>query len=389
MNPHPIDARLESDEEFARRPLTLTPRAAAAIAEMIRTQALNSPWLRVTYEHGAYGMDISEVRPDPAKDLSCNSHGINILVDRRSAVDLIGFEIDFDPTRPAAGFSFRKRTAPNLTRPTPPPLPPPARRAAPPPLPVLPAQPALSAPTTIAPRPSLVLPACILGGFLLIAAIATAVALRIRHAASQRQGFSSAALIAPTRAPAAPAVSTPAPAPGTHPSVAIMAPVPPRPSGERVGVGSPGSAKNEVEKSEMIGDPHSGGAFERLGRTGTPIIGFRITMGTWADQTIVRRLEPIYAGRLVHPGPEVFAARDGYAVDGLTINGDDHITALKIRFTRQQKDNLLAGDSYETDWIGQPTAAATHELSGKGKPVVGIFGRKGLNVDALGLVISK
>jgi hypothetical protein len=112
-------------------------------------------------------------------------------------------------------------------------------------------------------------------------------------------------------------------------------------------------------------------------------------MAKWARQSIVRRIDPIYARNIVRPGPEEFIARVGYAVDSLTINGDDHVTAIKIRFTQQQKDGGLAGDSYETAWIGQPTAAATNELSGEGKPVVGIFGRKGLNVDALGLVILK
>lgn len=139
----------------------------------------------------------------------------------------------------------------------------------------------------------------------------------------------------------------------------------------------------------MIGSDRNGGTFEKTSQTGTPIIGFRITMAKWARQSIVRRIDPIYARNTGGPGPNEFMARDGYAVHSLMINGDDHVTAIKIRFTQLQNSGALAGDSYETDWIGQPTAAATSELSGKGKPVVGIFGRKGLNVDGLGLIILK
>ena len=80
-------------------------------------------------------------------------------------------------------------------------------------------------------------------------------------------------------------------------------------------------------------------------------------------------------------------AKDGYAVGGVYFDGDQHVTAMSIVFMRITANGLNTADTYRSRWIGQPTGRPTELLGGDGKRVVGIYGRKGLNVDALGLIL--
>jgi len=49
---------------------------------------------------------------------------------------------------------------------------------------------------------------------------------------------------------------------------------------------------------------------------------------------------------------------------------------------------LLAGDSYESPWVGLPLKGEPKTL-GDGSPVGGIFGRKGGEIDGFGLILLK
>jgi hypothetical protein len=52
------------------------------------------------------------------------------------------------------------------------------------------------------------------------------------------------------------------------------------------------------------------------------------------------------------------------------------------------KGGLDPATSYVSVWYGKKVGTSQTKLGGDGKIVCGIFGRKGLNVDALGLVMS-
>jgi hypothetical protein len=49
--------------------------------------------------------------------------------------------------------------------------------------------------------------------------------------------------------------------------------------------------------------------------------------------------------------------------------------------------NSSSKDTYLSDWFGTPIDDQPTQLAGHGERVIGICGRKGLNVDALGLVV--
>lgn len=132
----------------------------------------------------------------------------------------------------------------------------------------------------------------------------------------------------------------------------------------------------------------TGGApFETKSPSGQAIVGFRIRMSTWDGLTIVQRLEPVYAGESVVPTPGLCVARPGYAVGALVLDGQNYVTAMRVEFMRITGLQLDPKDSYQSDWFGEPHYAPAHRLGGWGQPVVGIFGRRGLNVDALGLIL--
>jgi hypothetical protein len=62
---------------------------------------------------------------------------------------------------------------------------------------------------------------------------------------------------------------------------------------------------------------------------------------------------------------------------------------VQILFARFKDGKVDLKDSYKSEWIGTPTGGPTTQIAGHGEIVVGTCGRKGLNMDALGLVVRK
>jgi hypothetical protein len=140
-------------------------------------------------------------------------------------------------------------------------------------------------------------------------------------------------------------------------------------------------------KTPMLGATTGGGTFQIAGPGGKePVIGFRIKMAQWDGKSIVRQLQPIYASDNCIATTSMTVAREGYAVGGVIVDGDDQVTAMRIIFMRLQGNALLTQDSYQSDWFGQPTGDPTHVLGANGQLVTGIYGRKGMNFAALGLL---
>jgi hypothetical protein len=137
----------------------------------------------------------------------------------------------------------------------------------------------------------------------------------------------------------------------------------------------------------MLGSTTDGGPFQKYRPDVEQIIGFRVTPAHWDGKTIVRRIEPIYASDNLIVTPGMFVARPGYVVGGLRLNGDEHVTAMQIIFLRDGAGRLNVSDGYVSDWIGMPTDGGSCVLGANGDRVVGIYGRQGLNTDALGLFL--
>ena len=152
-----------------------------------------------------------------------------------------------------------------------------------------------------------------------------------------------------------------------------------------------------VQRSRTIGGD-KGNVFAIIRENGALLTGFAFHVGEYEGNKVVQGIQPIFTtveGKVRGPmlgtpvGLEIAVeAREGYAVAGLTGKGGHVLDGLEVSFMRI-KDSRIAldpADSYASDWIGGPGGEAEAQLGGDGRPVVGIFGRAGVNLDALGVV---
>jgi len=133
-----------------------------------------------------------------------------------------------------------------------------------------------------------------------------------------------------------------------------------------------------------------GGVFKAISPSRQPIVGFRYAVGAWGGKQALAQLDPVFERGLSRGSGTLVMARDGYAVSGLQIDATDLVNAVQIVFARQQADGSLdPADSYTSDWLGAPTGAAGQKLASGTRPLIGIHGRRGAVIDALGLVLDE
>jgi hypothetical protein len=119
------------------------------------------------------------------------------------------------------------------------------------------------------------------------------------------------------------------------------------------------------------------------------LIGLRFTLGNWAGKDALGPLTPIFPSTKDQAAEGMsVVAKDGYAVGGLLVDADDHVTALRIIFMKIDKDKLDPKDTYTSDWLGKPSGVEPRKLAGAGAKIIGIHGRQGLVTDAVGVVLE-
>jgi hypothetical protein len=192
----------------------------------------------------------------------------------------------------------------------------------------------------------------------------------------EHQSLMQAAQVAPKRP--APVAAAP---PGPQPPVAR--PEPPRKPAE-------GELPAGATRSEMVGGK-GGGPFVHVNASAQPVLGFRYSMGHWANREVLRQLDPIYADTAAENDDQAktIAARPGYVVGGLVVDTDGiNAVAVRVIFVLSKDGRVHPAVHYVSDWIGIPSHKSVKTLAGKGEQVLGTFGRKGVNLDAVGLVIG-
>jgi hypothetical protein len=112
---------------------------------------------------------------------------------------------------------------------------------------------------------------------------------------------------------------------------------------------------------------------------------------------VVRHLRPLYdaAGNdplpknLPMENPQTVVARDGYVVTGLQVESDNtNVIAVRILFGKYKDGVVDAKDSYTGDWIGKLVGRNQAEIGGHGAIVTGVFGRQGVNLASIGLILK-
>lgn len=144
-------------------------------------------------------------------------------------------------------------------------------------------------------------------------------------------------------------------------------------------------------ETQILGG-NGGSRFVHASPSGAPVVGFRYASGNWMGKSVLRQLDPFF-DRPAADAPAALStvfAREGYVVGGLTVENDGkNVVAVQVLFVRFTNGQIKPADNYKSDWIGTSTGAATQELGGKNQVIIGTCGRKGLNLDALGLVLAR
>jgi S1-C subfamily serine protease len=147
-----------------------------------------------------------------------------------------------------------------------------------------------------------------------------------------------------------------------------------------------------------------GGAFGPQFRDAAPpkgmLIGFDVGLGKWGDKDIVGALRPIFVNE---HGEEVkgelhgtdmsrsvqVKAKKGYAVGGITAKSVAAVDAFCLTFMKIDKDHLDPNDKYESEWVGDGGTLPPVNVSGNGKPAVGLAGcASGNSCTAFGLIFA-
>lgn len=167
--------------------------------------------------------------------------------------------------------------------------------------------------------------------------------------------------------------------------------------GARTGAAGPDPAlPGATPRATPLHGGGGGSPFEAGGPQGAPLVGLRHTTIVWAGHRIVRSLEPLFlvdgeirggpvVGRPNGPEQET-RARPGYAVGALLVRAGHRVDGFRVVFMRVAGHELDPSDVYTSPWIGGPGGGAEQLLGGSGRLVVGIRGRHGADVDALGLL---
>jgi hypothetical protein len=81
-------------------------------------------------------------------------------------------------------------------------------------------------------------------------------------------------------------------------------------------------------------------------------------------------------------------AKPGYAVGAIHTRTGLTVDSFQVVFMRFRDGRLDPGDSYSTNWLGDPRGGGPRDGSGEGKLVVGIHGRSnGREINMLGLLV--
>jgi hypothetical protein len=138
-----------------------------------------------------------------------------------------------------------------------------------------------------------------------------------------------------------------------------------------------------------------GGAFADAPKEPGLLIGVHVTVGNVYGNPCISSIQPIFrtasgkaegAEHGKHQGqPITVEAREGYAVAGFVMKTGWAIDGCRVVFMRIKDDGLDPEDRYESQWLGGPGGGPETTLGCNGKPVIGLQGRAGGGVDALGL----
>jgi hypothetical protein len=184
--------------------------------------------------------------------------------------------------------------------------------------------------------------------------------------------------------------------PATQPSVSTAK----QPSGPTLDPKIAADVRNSVTHQLFQETEIKGGAFTVEGADSySPdgvLIGFRLGIGTFFNNDVIKRVDPIYLtprgaklGRGFGDEDQTYrtvtaVAPPGFAVGALSIGGGGGLDSIKITFMRFNGTRLDPTDRCVTPTIGMD-ANNLSQLDGDGTPIIGIRGRLSKDEHFLGM----
>ena len=151
----------------------------------------------------------------------------------------------------------------------------------------------------------------------------------------------------------------------------------------------PAGTRDVVGRDTEVAGGKGGSPFRSGSKAKEPVIGFAWSSGSWAGQKLIGRLEPMFTRDVPRGLQSSVVAREGYAVGGISVEGDDFVRAIQVVFVKTTAGGKLdPSDSYTSEWIGHPAGKNVTAIDSRGTKVIGIQGRKAAILDAVGLVLS-
>ncbi len=148
-------------------------------------------------------------------------------------------------------------------------------------------------------------------------------------------------------------------------------------------------------KTKMSGGP-GGGPFQEVPEPGALLIGLRLTTTRPPESMQVMSVQPIFvtpSGKkmgVVHGrssnGPIEVVAKPGYGIGAVAVRGTALGEGFRVIFMKIGKGRLDPKTAYHSKWYCGTGEGRETSFDGKGGFVVGIYGRKGGWLDAVGLV---
>ncbi|MDB6137410.1 MAG: hypothetical protein JWO94_482 [Verrucomicrobiaceae bacterium] len=149
--------------------------------------------------------------------------------------------------------------------------------------------------------------------------------------------------------------------------------------------------------TKTVGSP-TGLMYSDTLASGGIIVGFDFWTSNYGKFLVINGVCPIYqnAKGRTRGKPHgnrngnltTLEARDGYAVSGVTAKAGDRMDQAQVEFMRINFAtlNLEPGTIYKSKWVGGSGGRYERHLTGGDKPVIGIFGASGDELDRFGLL---
>jgi hypothetical protein len=158
----------------------------------------------------------------------------------------------------------------------------------------------------------------------------------------------------------------------------------------------------KARESELFGRSRAmggggGDPFAIIPEATSVLVGFDYTTSTfYGGHLTIKSLRAVYRtpnGQVVgrwrgvpHGTVQRALARVGYVVAGAITKSGHRIDGMRVIFMKIEHDRLNPDDTYRSKWIGGQGGGPKTQLAGTGDAIIGLFGRQGHDLDALGFI---